>query len=162
VRPLTPFRFDILAQLANIPTRITLDELLKLSKSTREALREALADSEVFLTQIPATPEEEDDGHYHQASICSPCIIFSPKDMQIKGKYDRPLYYTRYIRSSEVSRIQVDPESMLSIMPRQVMQHMGFPTHRLSATQTAIYSFNANGTRSMGKINSDVRSKFEV
>src|SRR3954463_1652169 len=47
------FRFDIINQLANIPARITLYELLKLSKSTREALREALADAEVFVTQLP-------------------------------------------------------------------------------------------------------------
>jgi len=32
------------------------------------------------------------------------------------------------------------------------MQHLGIPTHQLSATQTAIYGFNANGTRSIGKI----------
>jgi len=36
----TPYRFDVLAQLANIPARITFYELLRLSKSTREALRE--------------------------------------------------------------------------------------------------------------------------
>ena len=65
MRQLTPFYFDVLAQLANIPVRITLYELLRLSKSTREAQREALADTEVFLTQIPAIPEEEDDGHCH-------------------------------------------------------------------------------------------------
>jgi len=41
----TLFRFDILAQLANIPARITLHELLCISKKTREALRNALADS---------------------------------------------------------------------------------------------------------------------
>ena len=46
-RPLTPFRFDVLAQLANILAQVTLYELLRLIKSTREALREALADSEV-------------------------------------------------------------------------------------------------------------------
>ena len=40
-----PYRFDVLAQLANIPTRITLYELLRLSKSTREAL----AYAEVFV-----------------------------------------------------------------------------------------------------------------
>jgi len=51
-----------------------------------------------------------------------------------------------------VSRIQVDPESALSIMPHWVMQHLGIPTHRLSATQTIIYGFNANGTCLMGKI----------
>src|SRR5256886_7216699 len=45
-----PFRFDIINQLANISARITLYELLKLSKSTRKALREALADAEIFIT----------------------------------------------------------------------------------------------------------------
>jgi len=54
-----PFHFDILAQLANIPARITLHELLRLSKKTREALRDALADSESFLTQV-LTPMKED------------------------------------------------------------------------------------------------------
>ena len=49
-----PYRFDVLAQLANIPIRITLYELLRLSKSTREALLEALTDVEVFMAQIPA------------------------------------------------------------------------------------------------------------
>ena len=72
--------------------------------------------------------------------------------MQVKGKHDRPLYYTWYIGSSEVSRIQVDLGSALSIMPRRVMQHFGIPTHRLSATQTTIYGFNANDMHPMGKI----------
>ena len=72
--------------------------------------------------------------------------------MQVKEKHDRPLYFTGYIGSSEVSRIQVDLGSALSIMPRRVMQHLGILTHRFSATQTAIYGFNANGTRLMGKI----------
>ena len=69
-----------------------------------------------------------------------------------KGKHDRLLYYTGYIELSEVNRIQVNPRSTLSIMPRRVMQHVGIPIHRLSATQTIIYGFNANGTRPMGKI----------
>jgi len=71
--------------------------------------------------------------------------------MQVKEKHDRTLYYTRYIRSSEESRIQVDPGSALSIMPRRVIQHLGIPTYRLSVTQTTIYDFNANGTHPMGK-----------
>ena len=37
-------------------------------------------------------------------------------------------------------------------MLRRVMQYLGIPIHRLSATQTTIYGFNADGTRSMGKI----------
>jgi len=72
--------------------------------------------------------------------------------MQVKGKHDRPLYFTGYIGSSEVSRIQVDSGPALSIMPHQVMQHLGIHTHRLSVTQTTIHGINANGTRPMGKI----------
>ena len=41
----TPFHFDILTQLANILARITIHELLRLSKETREALRDELANS---------------------------------------------------------------------------------------------------------------------
>ena len=48
VGPSTPFCFDVIAQLANIPTRITLYELLKLFKSTRDALKEALIDAEIL------------------------------------------------------------------------------------------------------------------
>ena len=59
VGPSTPFRFDVLALLANIPTRITLYELLRLFKFTTDALREALADAEVFITQIPTMCREE-------------------------------------------------------------------------------------------------------
>jgi len=70
--------------------------------------------------------------------------------MQIKGKHDRPLYYTGYIGSSEVSSIQVDLGSALSIMPRGVMQHLGIPTHRLSATQTTIYGLNTNKVLNIG------------
>jgi len=40
----TLFRFDDMAQLADIPATITLYKLLRLSKLTRENLREALAD----------------------------------------------------------------------------------------------------------------------
>jgi len=121
VGPSTPFRFDFLAQLANIPARITLDEHLRLSKSTKDTLREALADAKVFVTQIPATCQEEDDSHCHHSSKQFPCITFTPEDTQVKGKHNRPLYCIGYIRSSEVSRIQVDPGSALSIMPRRVI-----------------------------------------
>jgi len=104
------------------------------------------------MIQIPAGPREEDVEDCLHASQNDPCITFTVDDMQIKAKHDRPLYFTGYIGSSEVSRIQVDPGSALSIMSPRVMQHLGIPTHRLSATQTTIYGFNANGMRPMGKI----------
>ena len=56
----TPFRFDILAQFANISARMTLYELLSLSKETREALRDVLADLETFLTQVSASSIDDD------------------------------------------------------------------------------------------------------
>jgi len=68
VGPSTPFRFDVMAQLANIPSRITLYELLRFSKSTRDALREVLAVVEIFMTQIPAICAEKDDNHCHHTS----------------------------------------------------------------------------------------------
>ena len=54
-----PFHLDILAQLANISARITLHELLRLSIEIRDTLRDALADSESFLTQMPAIPTND-------------------------------------------------------------------------------------------------------
>jgi len=89
---------------------------------------------------------EKDGRHCQHTSKQFFCITFTPEDTQVKGKHDRPLYYTRYIRLSEVSRIQVDLGSALSTMPRRVMQYLGIPTHRLSSTQTTIYGFNANGS----------------
>src|SRR3954464_9405741 len=37
-------------------------------------------------------------------------------------------------------------------MPRRVMENLSIPAHRLSATDTNIFGFNANNTRPMGKI----------
>ena len=45
-----PIRFDIVKQLDQISARVFLHELLRLSPATRKALREALADTEVFMT----------------------------------------------------------------------------------------------------------------
>jgi len=112
----TPLHFDVIAQLVNILTRITIYELLRLFKYTRDALREALADAEIFMTRILAICGKKDSNHCHHTSKQFPCITFTPEDMQVKQKHDRPLYYIGYIRSSEVSCIQVDPGSALSIM----------------------------------------------
>ena len=108
-------------QLANILAQITLFELLCLFKSTRDALREALANAEVFIIHIPAMCGKEDDRHCNLTSKLFPCINFIPEDMQVKRKHDIPIYYIGYIGSSEVSHIQVDPRSTLGIMPRWVM-----------------------------------------
>jgi len=53
-----PFCFDILAQLANISAQITMHKLLRLSKETREALRDALANLESFLIHMQEASED--------------------------------------------------------------------------------------------------------
>ena len=82
-----------------------------------------------------------------------PSITFTSEDMLIKNpKHDKPLYFTGYISSSQVDRIQVDPGSALSIMPLRLLQYLGVPLNRLSSTNTTIYGFNATNTRPLSKI----------
>ncbi|ONK57059.1 uncharacterized protein A4U43_C10F16190 [Asparagus officinalis] len=129
--------------------------LLRLSRSTREALQEALADSEAFYTHFSKEAEAEQG-----CAICCqvsirrvPCITFTPEDMIIKStSHDRPLYFTGYVGSSKVDRIQVDPGSALSIVPLKLIKHLGIPPKSLSLTATTIFGFNATGTRPRGKI----------
>jgi len=54
---------------------------LRLFKSTKEALKEALADSEDFIAQISAGYEVEDEGYYLQTYKHCPCITFTSDDM---------------------------------------------------------------------------------
>jgi len=87
-----PFCFDILAQLANILAQITIHELLRLSKETREALRDALADSESFLTHMPEASEDDSQSLYlkcHHVQLKIPAITFTVEDMILKdNKHD--------------------------------------------------------------------------
>lgn len=77
-----PFCFDFINQLANIPATITLYELLQLPKSTKEALREAFVDAEVFVTQLPTDllTNEAQSLNIFQTSIS---IVFVSKDIQV-------------------------------------------------------------------------------
>jgi hypothetical protein len=86
-----PFRFNVMAQLANIPARITLHELLRLSKPTRDALQEALADAEAFSIHFPISKENKEDKQCPRCCLTSEemlAITFTPDDMQIKGKHN--------------------------------------------------------------------------
>lgn len=70
---------------------------------------------------------------------------------KIQSMIDRCIFLG-YIGSVRVDRMQVDPGSALSIAPLRLIQHLGVPLNRLSATGTTIYGFNASGTRPLGKI----------
>jgi len=66
--------------------------------------------------------------------------------------HDRPLYYTGYIGSTYIERIQVDPGFALSIMPKRLLFFLGISLSRLSTTTTTIYGFNAGSSHPLGKI----------
>lgn len=92
-----------------------LNELLKLSRNTREALREAIAVAEVFETHVESKQVPNDPESLQIFSNFA-YIFFTPKDIQVRGKHDRLLYFTGYIGSMN-DHIQVDPGSALGIMP---------------------------------------------
>ena len=68
------------------------------------------------------------------------------------NKYDRPLYYTEYIGSTCIERVQIDPGSALRIIPKRLLYFLGIPLNRLSATTTIIYDFNAGSSHPLGKV----------
>src|SRR3954467_2405005 len=111
-------------------------------------LREALANTDIFATHIFTAPAEE----VLTVSTRANCISFSDEDLQVRGMHDRPLYFTGYIGSTLITRIQVDQGSALSIMPRRIMSYLMIPQSRLSATNTGIAGFNANSSTPIGKI----------
>ena len=82
-----------------------------------------------------------------------PAITFTTEDMLLKdNKDDQPLYYTRYIGSTCIEMVQVDPGSALSIIPKRLLYFLEIPLNRLSATTTMIYGFNAGSSHPLGKI----------
>jgi len=151
-----PFRFDILAQLANIRALITIYELLHLSQETIEALRGALANSESFLIHMLEAFEYDSQPlcpKCHHVQLKMPTIPYTTKDMLLKdNKHDRPLYYTGYIGSTCIERVQVNSGSALSIIPKRLLYFHGIPLNRLSVMTTTIYGFNAGSSHPLGKI----------
>ena len=152
-----PFRFDILAQLVNIPARITIHELLRLSKETREALRDALADPESFLTHMREAPSDDTQppcSKCHHVQLKIPAVTFTDEHMLLlkDNKHDRPLYYTGCIGSTCIERVQVNTRSTLSIIPKRLLCFLGISLYRLSVTTTTIYSFNAGSSHPLEKI----------
>jgi len=134
-------------QLANIPAHITLHELLRLSKETREALRDALADSESFMKEDGASCPR---CHLVQQQV--PCITFTPKDMLLKdNRHDRPLYYKGYwvyIYRENTSWSWVCSKHY----PKETVFFLGIPLSRLSTITIIIYGFNAGSSHPLGKI----------
>lgn len=102
--------------LGDILARITLYELLCLSKATQDAPREVLANSEVFLSHV-AEATKKACLYCNLVSGHTSYVTFTLEDMQLKNiKYNKPLHNMGYISSIEVGRIQVDLRLALSII----------------------------------------------
>ena len=74
-----PYNFDILAQLANKSAKLSLYELLRLSKDFRTALSDALQNADAYLAQVNLTGENPPADL--QDSACTgamPNIVFTP------------------------------------------------------------------------------------
>ena len=120
----------MLTQLANTPSWITIHELLRLLKVTREALRDTLANLDSFLIHMREASKDDSqllclECHHTQLKI--PAITFTAEDMLLKdNKHDQPLYYTGYIGSTCIERVQVDPGSALNIIPKGSSTFLGY------------------------------------
>ena len=155
------FDLTILAQLTNIPACITQRELLRLLKEMREALMDALADSESFLTQVPSIPTDDNGASCPQCHMVQhqvPCITFTLKDILLKdNRHDRPLYYSGYMGSTHIKRIQIDPRSALGNIPKRLLYFLGIPLSRLSTTTKTIYDFNTGVVILWARVVSDAK-----
>jgi len=122
----------------------------------REALRDALEDSESLMIQVPSIPTDDNGTpclQYHLVQQQMPCIKFTSKDILLKdNQQDRPLYYTWYIGFTCIERIQVDPGSALSIIAKRFLYFFCVLLSRLSMMTTTIYDFNAGSSHPLGKI----------
>lgn len=148
-----PFKFDILVQLANIPMRIIIHELLCHSKETMVSLWETLANSESFLTHILfSTKSRLSTLSIHQVSAILN-ITFTSEDMLVKSSdHNHPFYYTGYIGCTKVERILIDLGFTLNIMSVHLLQFFPIPIHKLAATKITIYGFNAQSSQLVRKI----------
>ena len=68
------------------------------------------------------------------------------------NQYNRPVYYTRYIDSARVERIQVNLGYALRIIPRRLLHFLGILLSKLSTTTTTIYGFNVESSYLLGKV----------
>lgn len=69
----------------------------------------------------------------HNASLAS--INFSKEDMFPSDlKHTRPLYFTSYIKDIPIPRVQIDPESALSLINITSLQELGITPNNLSKT----------------------------
>ena len=127
------FRHDIIDHLSRVPAKVPLLDPIKMGKSIRMSLLEALTEwkheSERASLSCLAIRRKE-----------SIPITFDPEDMLLGDcKHDRPLYSMGYIQEANVSRIQIDPGPAVNILPIQTMNSVGLTPRSLKETNVRIH-----------------------
>ena len=117
---------------------------------------DALANSESFLAQVPSISTDDNKTSCPQCDLVQqqvPCITFTPENMLLKdNRHNPPLYYTGYIGSTCIERIQVDLRSTLSIIPKRLFYFIGIHQSWLLTLTTIRYNFNTGSSHPPGKI----------
>ena len=64
---------------------------------------------------------------YHHVQSKVLAMTFTAEDMLLKdNNHDRPMYYTGYIGSTYIEKVQIDPGSALSIIPKGSSTSLGY------------------------------------
>ena len=80
-------------------------------------------------------------------------IMFSDEDHQLGEKFhNQPLYVKGMVRDAWLSRILLDNESTISLLPYKTLKVMGMKSKQLSPSNLTIQNFNQVGQRAMGTI----------
>jgi len=105
------------------------------------------------MPEIPRDDTQPSCFECHHVQLKVPAITFIAEDMLLKdNKHNWLLYYTGYIGSTCIERVQVDSGSALSIISKRLIYFLGIPLYQLSAITAMIYGFNAESSHPLGKI----------
>lgn len=128
-----PFDYDLLAQLANVPARITMYDLLRLSPDIRQAVVKALSEADkyaphVHQIQVNDVPQEENRGIQEKMKAEEPDLAFYREDFFLGDlHHNRPLYLSGYIGEVKLRQVQVDPGSAINVIPLKKVRKLGIP-----------------------------------
>lgn len=80
-------------------------------------------------------------------------ITFEEEDLLFKNiGYNRPLYFIDYKHKVSVPRVQIDPESSITIMPARMLQQVGLTNCLIKESNLNIHGFDGKRGKAIGKI----------
>jgi len=120
----------------------------------REALRDALADSKSFLTQVPSIPTDDNRASCPQCHMVQQQVPWSSllRICSSKTTSMTDLCTTQGTWVYTHWENTIDSGSALSIIPKRLLYFLGIPLSKLSTTTTTIYGLNARSSHPLGKI----------